>query len=38
MLPLSQITTIAGASGNAWSIIWSKAMKSAARRRLSRYT
>jgi hypothetical protein len=38
MLSLSQITAITGASGNAWSITWSKALKSAARRRPSRYT
>lgn len=38
MLSLSQITTITGARGSAWSSMPSRAMKSAAQRRLSRYT
>ena len=38
MLSLSQITAITGACGNASASIWSKAMKSAAQRRPSRYT
>jgi transcriptional regulator GlxA family with amidase domain len=38
MLSLSQITTITGACGNASASMPSRAMKSAARRRPSRYT